>query len=44
MRDIYERSDEVAIWLGAAQKNDLMGRDVLPDLTEDALANSLRRS
>ncbi|KAK0619562.1 heterokaryon incompatibility protein-domain-containing protein [Immersiella caudata] len=36
MRDIYERSEEVSIWLGAAQENDMMGGDVLPELTPEA--------
>lgn len=36
MRTIYERSEHVAIWLGAAQENDMMGGDVLPKLTSDA--------
>ncbi|KAK0652628.1 heterokaryon incompatibility protein-domain-containing protein [Cercophora newfieldiana] len=36
MREIYARSEEVAIWLGAAQENDLMGGDVLPEITPEA--------
>jgi len=36
MRTIYEKSDEVAIWLGAGRERDMMGGDVLPGFSPDS--------